>query len=309
MEKKLFLVFVFIFCVSLKAQVGINTTTPGSTLDVQGSQTVKYNFITTNTVLNSTHHAVLIANGITATLPAPAANLIGRVYKIQGPYSGLNGTLSCVTPNTIVASNSSLLTNFPVWAMQTLSVYCDGTYWWVRDLTTNGVITGVNVLSSIDYTEPAVGNDGQVHTNGIAVTNFNLGFLANGSASTTTDIGRHFGVFEISIFFNDSSFRLGRVNLLYSGHNNTGTNSPGQLTFVSATNSFTDNSGNFTPIFSNPPIAGLFDGTFARDQVSIAGLTIDVGICAGCGGRMVARVTNNLGAPAFFGIIVRKLAG
>ena len=79
--------------VSGHAQVGINTVTPTSTLDVNGSITTTIETLSTNTTLNEAHHTV-IADGITIMLPDPT-NIIGREYIIKAGISG-NTT---ITPN------------------------------------------------------------------------------------------------------------------------------------------------------------------------------------------------------------------
>ena len=64
-------------------EIGINTATPNSTLDIQGSIGYKINTITAATTLNQTHNVVLCNTGpYTVTLPAAAANT-GKVYYIK----------------------------------------------------------------------------------------------------------------------------------------------------------------------------------------------------------------------------------
>jgi len=63
--------------------VGVGTSSPASTLDVQGSMGLKVSTITAATTLNSTHNVVLCNTGAyTVTLPAAASNT-GRAYYIK----------------------------------------------------------------------------------------------------------------------------------------------------------------------------------------------------------------------------------
>jgi len=65
------------------AQVGVGTTDPKSTFEVQGSVGFKVSTVTSATTLDQTHNVILCNNGpYTVTLPAAASNT-GRVYKIK----------------------------------------------------------------------------------------------------------------------------------------------------------------------------------------------------------------------------------
>ena len=76
--------------------VGISTTTPASTIDIQGSMGLKVTTITSATTLDQTHNVVLCNTGTyTVTLPAAASNT-GKVYYIKnidsdGDYFTIDG--------------------------------------------------------------------------------------------------------------------------------------------------------------------------------------------------------------------------
>ncbi|MDG1516992.1 MAG: hypothetical protein P8Q42_03105, partial [Flavobacteriales bacterium] len=76
--------------------VGIGTTSPASTIDIQGSMGLKVTTITSATTLDQTHNVVLCNTGsYTVTLPAAASNT-GKVYYIKnidsdGDYFTIDG--------------------------------------------------------------------------------------------------------------------------------------------------------------------------------------------------------------------------
>jgi uncharacterized protein (TIGR02145 family) len=78
------LIVISLICsFSAFGQVGIGTTDPKSSFEVQGSVGYKVSTITSATTLDDTYHVVLCNNGpYTVTLPAAATNA-GRIYKIK----------------------------------------------------------------------------------------------------------------------------------------------------------------------------------------------------------------------------------
>jgi hypothetical protein len=100
-----FLCFVFLFNFSINAQVGIGTTDPKSTFEVNGTFGQKVNTITSTTVLDDTYGSVVICNNgstaITVTLPT-APSCTGRVYTIKRDASSvanitIAGTIDGIT--------------------------------------------------------------------------------------------------------------------------------------------------------------------------------------------------------------------
>ncbi|MCJ7932539.1 MAG: hypothetical protein MUW56_02610 [Chryseobacterium sp.] len=96
---------------SLNAQVGINTTTPNSTLAVNGSLRAGYNQITANsyTILATDHYITYNGTGnATFTLPvigSGTTSYTGRLYKIKN-ISASSITLQASSGNTLRIDNT-----------------------------------------------------------------------------------------------------------------------------------------------------------------------------------------------------------
>ena len=109
------------------AKVGIGTTAPTSTLDVQGSQALAYVTASANLNLGSGHHTVRRFGGCNTITVPPASTCPGRVYVlINSNNTGSNVTLG--PPNAIyddvTATNiNSLVPNTRI------SIQSDGTGW------------------------------------------------------------------------------------------------------------------------------------------------------------------------------------
>lgn len=89
--------------------VGINTTSPVSTLDVNGSVGSKITTITANTTLDDTYSNVVCNNTTAITITLPLANTCqGRAYTIKKINSG-NVTVARSSTNTIDGGTSWLL--------------------------------------------------------------------------------------------------------------------------------------------------------------------------------------------------------
>jgi len=114
-----FLCSIFLLSFSSIAQVGIGTTDPKSTFEVNGTFGQKVNTITATTALDDTYGSVIICNNgstsITVTLPA-VGTCIGRVYTIKRNATStanvtIAGTIDGVT-NLILAKPGEAVTLF-----------------------------------------------------------------------------------------------------------------------------------------------------------------------------------------------------
>jgi uncharacterized protein (TIGR02145 family) len=115
--------------------VGVGTTSPASTLDIQGSLGYKVSTISSATTLNATHNVLLCNNGpYTVTLPAAAANA-NRVYRIKNV--DLQGDIM-----TIDANASETIEGELTYALQpykhAITIISDGTKWHIIDNLSEG---------------------------------------------------------------------------------------------------------------------------------------------------------------------------
>lgn len=120
--------FLLLFCFNLSAQVGVGTTTPVSTLDINGSLSANITTTSGNLTLNDTHHTIVLGGNHNITLPA-ANTCTGRIYIVKNPttntptitsYQDLAGTAA-----TAINSETSI------------SVQSDGTNW--QQISTNKI--------------------------------------------------------------------------------------------------------------------------------------------------------------------------
>ena len=115
-----------IFAIILKAQnVGVGTTMPASTLEVNGSVANKVTTITGNTTIDASHAVVICnsASNFTVTLPT-AVGITGRTYTIKNVNTGII-TITPAGGQTIDGSSNKLL-SAPNNAIQLIS---DGGNW------------------------------------------------------------------------------------------------------------------------------------------------------------------------------------
>ena len=180
-------IFFFLLALQANAQngVGINTTSPVSTLDVNGSVGSKINTITANTTLDDTYSNVVCNNTTTITITLPLANTCsGRMYNIKKINTGNVNVVRGGT-NLIDGSTSWLLDD----PYEVAMFVSDGSSSWavmsqitpvVKTTTTGGSWNqGGNALTS----EKALG----------VTSNFALPFITNNAErmriSSTGNVG------------------------------------------------------------------------------------------------------------------------
>lgn len=122
--------FSFLSFLISNAQVGINTITPNSTLEVNGSVGQKITSIAGDTTLDATYNTIVCNNGstaITINLPtaiSPACN--GRIYNFKkGTSSSASVTIDGYSTETIDGVSTFLLSD----DQGAVSITSDGTEW------------------------------------------------------------------------------------------------------------------------------------------------------------------------------------
>lgn len=103
--------------------VGINTTTPNSRLQVEGSFARATETVSTNTTLTENHYRVLVSNGSTITLPT-AVGIQGREYNII--RTGTSDVLINTTSSQTISGDLTA-TLGTIW--QSVVVVSDGANW------------------------------------------------------------------------------------------------------------------------------------------------------------------------------------
>jgi len=119
-----FILPFFLISFVISAQVGIGTTDPKSTFEVNGSVGSKVNTVTANTTLDDTYHVILCNNAATAitiTLPV-ATGILGRTYFIKREASS---TANVTIAGTINGNANLVLKN----ANDAVTVISNGSEW------------------------------------------------------------------------------------------------------------------------------------------------------------------------------------
>jgi uncharacterized protein (TIGR02145 family) len=126
-------------------EIGINTSSPASTLDIQGSLGYKVTTITAATTLNQTHNVVLCNTGpYTVTLPAAATNT-GKVYYIKNiDAEGDDITIDGNASETIDGGLTFILDPYK----HAVRIISDGTNWHV--LEESGMFLNLSSFNSIN---------------------------------------------------------------------------------------------------------------------------------------------------------------
>jgi len=111
--------------------VGIGTTTPSSSLHIEGSLATAVLKITGNTTLDGTSNLVLMSNGgsgRTITLP-PSANCIGRIYTIKKIDSG-SGTVTIDANGSERIDGATTYTSINA-QYESVTIQSDGIGWYI----------------------------------------------------------------------------------------------------------------------------------------------------------------------------------
>lgn len=147
------------FCVlCVKAQIGIGTTSPTSTLDIRGSLSLNYRSFTASTTAASTDNTLLFTGTSAATLTLPdATGCAGRVYSIKN-----SSNTSPLPVLTIATTSSQTIDGVTSWLLndtkEILTIISDGANW---NITSSGVAKTRNnyvlVQSAADLPTPVSG--------------------------------------------------------------------------------------------------------------------------------------------------------
>lgn len=144
MQKQLLTFLGVLLSGVISAQVGINTTDPKSSLEIQGSLGIKVNTITAATTLDDSYNVVLCNTGsYTVTLPA-ASTCSGRVYKLKNidPTSD---------PITIDGNGADLIEGNATYSLypykNTITIISDGTQWHTIESYSDTAVGGISALN------------------------------------------------------------------------------------------------------------------------------------------------------------------
>ena len=166
MKTCLIALLIIITSYSLKAQVGIGTTTPNSTLDVRGSFSTPITTFTSATTAGASDNMLVFTGSSATTLTLPtAASIAGRIYWIK------NGGTATLTVATTSSQTIDALSSWSLTQGKTLRVVSDGANWYVASET----YPGSTATSGWVYDGNSVGS---VRTLG-TITNYALPFITN----------------------------------------------------------------------------------------------------------------------------------
>ena len=209
MQKQLLTFFGVLLSGVISAQVGINTTDPKSSLEIQGSLGIKVNTITAATTLDDSYNVVLCNTGpYTVTLPA-ASTCSGRVYKLKNidPTSD---------PITIDGNGADLIEGNATYSLypykNTITIISDGTQWHTIESYSDSAVGGISAL-----------NCGSATHNGVLAANQ----AASGVSSEIPYTGGNGGAYSGQTF--TSTGVTGLTATLVAGNFATGT---GSLTYT-----------------------------------------------------------------------------
>ncbi len=210
-ENNILSVFAILFlllniCI-VNAQVGIGTTSPNSTFEVNGSMSQSVTTVTSNATLDETESVIICNNGstpITITLPT-AVGIDGRIYTIKRDDSSTkNVTIATTSSQMIDGMPTLLLTN----AKEAVTLISNGADW--KKLSSNDSNNVQFPMGEINYFDPGTGTTvtissvsngstnlvkcGPVTTLSAGATEFDNGGSNNGRLRYTGSITKCFHV-------------------------------------------------------------------------------------------------------------------
>jgi len=136
MKNKYLLLLFTVLTLQAKAQVGIGTVTPNSTLDVRGAVSAIVRTFTGGTSLTINDHTVIFTGSVAASATLPDATTCpGRIYCIK------NFSTTSPTPVlTVTTSSSQLIDGSASWILdepnKTITLISDGSNWEVFSQST-----------------------------------------------------------------------------------------------------------------------------------------------------------------------------
>jgi hypothetical protein len=154
MTKRIFTIIAIVLLTNsyLKAQVGIGTTSPNSTLDVRGSLSVSYRAFASSTSAAISDNTLVFTGTSAATLTLPDATACtGRVYWVKNVSSNTSVL-------TIATTSAQTIDGLSTWTLGdangTVAVVSNGTNWYVSaqvvpNNTGGGWNQGGNTLTAI----------------------------------------------------------------------------------------------------------------------------------------------------------------
>ena len=179
--------------------VGVNTVTPKSSFEDNGSFGKKVSTISTSVTLDENYSTIVCDNGstpITITLPS-AATCNARIYEIKRAVNVLN-TATVTIVGTIDGAVNYLLSN----SGQSVTVFSDGTTWLKRDGSNEAV-------AGNDWS--LIGNAGTTGSNFLGTNDAqDLVFKTNGAEAARIQSGSGF----VSI---GSTIPYGRLTVVNNG--------------------------------------------------------------------------------------------
>ncbi|GEO11008.1 hypothetical protein [Segetibacter aerophilus] len=155
----IFTYFLLLLVTISKAQIGVGTTSPNSTLDVRGSLSLNQRSFSASTTAASTDNGLVFTGTSAATLTLPdATTCTGRVYTIKNTSATLPVpvlTIATTSSQTIDGSSIYLLDE----AQKSVTLTSSGTGWNVTSVAAINKTRAnyVIVKSSADFPAPVAG--------------------------------------------------------------------------------------------------------------------------------------------------------